>query len=501
MDIELNLDFWPKQAMAFETDATELLFGGASRGGKSHFARVALIVWCLDIANLMCTLIRKKNQDILDNHVYGPNGFSDLLAPLIAIGLAKVTQEAVSFYNGSRITFKHCQDERQFGTAQGIASHVLFVDEATQISENLIRTFRAWCTMPEEMKAKLPEKYKGRFPRIIYTANPIGESVGFFRRHFVKARAPYTMDPVDGFIRQYIPSRVQDNRSEDAAAAKGRLTGLLDAATAQALIEGDWDAPVGDFFPEWDEKNITDSFTPPKWWQRWRSFDWGNTEPFAAYWLCLSDGEQFEDEHGSLRRFPRGAIIVYKEWYGCDPAEPSKGIGLSNKEIARGILSRSEPKFENVTTLTDSLPFQRRGSEFLMSEEFGNEGCYLTQAATQRPQGWAEMRSYIKGIYLTPEDKERTPLLYVTTDCPYAIDYIPALPRHPLKSNDAAEYGESTHSCDAIRYGIFGRHRVVDKAQETFDPKKIWNPKLGNIPTFDECLKIINKSKESKSNW
>ena len=64
--IDLNIELYPKQEMMFHSSATEILFGGATRGGKSHGARMALIVWCLSIPNLQCVLIRKKFQDILD---------------------------------------------------------------------------------------------------------------------------------------------------------------------------------------------------------------------------------------------------------------------------------------------------------------------------------------------------------------------------------------------------------------------------------------------------
>lgn len=817
----IHWDLWPKQMEALETPATELLFGGASRGGKSHFARVALIVWCLAIPNLSCTLIRKKHQDILDNHVFGKNGFKDLLKVLIDRGEATVTQEAVSFKNGSRIVFKHCfagdteilttegpktiksllgkegyvnvapgvktpfrnvrktqsnapivkvifndgsscrctpdhrflttegwveaqnlkgkrcvtnkspllviqnksslessieytarknitavgagfiesfgnittdlflkttryitrtiiepiiklvisnclkcqsielctpigpslkqkpesillrdkkqqsngtqvqkgmsgissstiksniclgqrlreiaisvsnrmkletpasiavqnvgrpiierleslrsirlvrfvlksikrisidllqrvvwvvaisfkpkrcvsvaadgyedvycltapefecfplfnhvlthncQDERQFDSAQGVASNVLFIDEATQISEKLIRTFRGWCTITEEVKASLPEHLKGKFPRIIYTANPIGVSVGFFRRHFVKARAPGAIDYVDGFYRQYIPSRVQDNASEDAAAAKGRLTGLNDAALATALIEGDWDAPVGDFFPEWDDrKHVVDDFIPPKHWHRYRCFDWGTSEPFAVTWWCVSDGESFTDDSNRTRWYPRGARICYREWYGCQLDDPAKGSGLRNPEIASGILARSEPGFEKVVTLTDSLPFQDRGNEFNIAEIFANSGVILTQAALARPQGWSVLRGLLQGIWIDADDIERTPLIYCTRCCTYSIEYLPALPRHPTKPEDAAESGEATHISDTWRYSAMNRAVPFDIDKPDFDPRKSWTPTfLSNIPTFDRALEIIRKAKQPKSNW
>lgn len=515
--IPLNIEFWPKQAMAFNTDATEVLFGGATRGGKSHFLRASLVVWCLQIPQLQCTLIRKKYDDILENHVYGKNGFKDILAPLIAAKQATVTQHAVTFANGSRIVFKHCQDERQFESAQGVPSNVLAIDEATQIPERLIKTFRAWCTMPEEMKAALPPELKGKFPRIYYFANPIGTSLGYFRRHFVKARPKFSIEAADGFKRQFIPAFVQDNPSEDTEAAKGRVMGMHDAATAKALIEGDWDAPLGDFFPEWDEnRHVIPDFTPPDHWFRYRTFDWGSADPFCCYWFAISDGDLFEADIWQLRDgayvkehkrlwFPRGAKIIYREWYGCNPEDPSKGLGLRNADIARGIVERSPGAEErNLRTFTDSFPFADRGESEgqTIAKTFRDNGCTIERGDTSRVTGWAACRDALIGKVLDLETQFRYPMTYVQESCKFLREYIPALPRHPNEAKrheDAAESGEATHSCDSWRIGEMVLAPVRSKPIPTVDQVMTQIKEAIKPPTFDDAVKMIKQQKGRRS--
>jgi len=92
-EIALDLELWPKQLEAFTSRGTEILFGGASEGGKSHLARVILISACLAVPNLQCRLIRKKKSDILTNHVDGPRGYRVLLAPLLERRLVEITQD------------------------------------------------------------------------------------------------------------------------------------------------------------------------------------------------------------------------------------------------------------------------------------------------------------------------------------------------------------------------------------------------------------------------
>lgn len=476
MAVELNLGLWPRQVQAFETEATDLLFGGATEGGKSHFLRVAIICWCLEIPGLQCVLIRKKYEDILANHVEGRTGFRALLAPLIANGQVRLTDHDISFPRGSLVRFQHCQDERQFTSAQGTEVQLLCIDEATQISERLIRFFKLWVRMPEEMSATLPDKYKGRFPRIIYTANPIGVSVPYFRRNYVKARPPDSIELIEGFKRQYMLSRYTDNKSVNVEAHKGRLDGLGDERLARALDEGNWDALTGEFYPEWDEaRHVVTDFSPPAHWSRYRTFDWGTAEPFAVYWIAISDGESFYDQDGNRRWFPRGAMIVYNEWYGCDANDPAKGNRMRNEDIADGILARSEVGAQKVPTLTDSLPFQDRGGETI-AQVFERRGVILTQGDTSRVPGWSQLRSRLIGQEIDSNYLEldgtpkKLPMIYFCERCKYARDYIPALPRHPSegKKEDAAEHGEATHACDALRLACMA-HTVVRDRIETSD--------------------------------
>ena len=473
--VDLPIELWPKQIQALFTPAQELLFGGASEGGKSHFLRVALCVWCLEIPGLQCVLIRKKFDDILNNHLYGPNGFKAILGALADNKVVHITREAIRFKHPGKpesvIAFQHCQDERQFTSAQGVEKHVVAFDEATQISERLIRTFRLWCRMSDEFRATLPELWRDKFPKLVYTANPIGVSVGFFRRHFVKARPAGQIEKVGGFLRQYIPSRVIDNLSVDLEAHKGRMAEYGDKAVARALHEGDWDAPLGDFYPEWDEeRHVVPDFTPPAHWYRYRSFDWGSADPFAVYWVAVSDGEMFEADMWNVdqstgmmvkvRRklwFPRGSKVFYREWYGCDAENPAKGIGMRNNDIAKGILERSPNAEEkHVVTLTDSYVFPDRGEEGgqTIAKTFRDNGVVLTLGDTSRITGWATLRDALIGNQFDLSSPVRTPMVYFCECCKYARDYIPALPRHPNEAKrheDAAESGEATHACDAIR--------------------------------------------------
>ena len=468
--------------------ANEILFGGASEGGKSHLVRVALVIWCMAVPQLQCVLIRRKWTDILANHLEGPTGFRVLLAPIIALGQAKITREAIRFSNGSIILFVHCQDERQFDTAQGTEKHVLVVDEATQVSERLIRFFRTWCRVPKDWKESLPPEWRNTFPRILYTANPFGPSAPFFRRNFVKARAAMAIEDVEGFRRQYIPSRAEDNLSVDLALHKARLDGMHDPGLARALDVGDWDAPIGEFFPHWDEtRHVTPDFKPPRDWFKLMTFDWGSADPFCVLWWCVSDGQEFTDGQGRTRWFRRGALICYREWYGCDPKDPAKGCQMRNEDIAAGIKART---LEDTSGLivTDSLPFQDRGMSrdgkpYNIADVFSDAGCKLTMGNVARITGWTQLRDRLIG-------KDGDPLLLVTESCRFVRDYLPAIGRNPTNPEDAESDGEATHAADCVRYACTTRPIIKDQKPALPPP-----PKDGSICPAEILTKLKTQTK------
>jgi len=501
-DIRMQLDLWPRQRLAVKSEANEILFGGATEGGKSHLVRVLLIALCTSVPELQCVLIRKKYDDIIKNHVEGPTGFRVLLSDLVTKKLAKITRDGIRFlWNNALISFQHCQDERQFNSAQGVEKHVLVIDEATQISERLIRFFRGWVRMPEAFKEKVPKVWRFKLPLILYTANPIGVSVSYFKRHFVKARPEFAIEKVHGFRRQYIPSKAKDNKAIDMEAHEGRLAGFDDPAMRKALRDGDWDAPVGDFFPEYDEdRHVIPDMEPPAHWFRYRSFDWGTAEPFAVYWLAVSDGESFIDTYvdtdGATKQrkrwYPRGALIVYREWYGCAPDRPAEGLRMRNEDMAYGILARSlHPSEKNLSTVTDSLPFQDRGG-VTIAETFRNCGVPLTLGDTSRPPGWSQLRSRLIGKKIDSNDTALTPMIFITESCRYLRDYLPALPRHHLehKREDAAEHGEATHAPDAIRLACMARVFAKDADPPPFETKNIKAEM-----TVEQALKMIQRNK------
>ena len=456
--------FHPKQKLVWESTASEILFAGDTRAGKSYFVRRAYIVWCSQIPGLQCDIFRLHFDDVINENMDGETSFPVLLNQWQKDGLCKINQTEIVFWNESKISLEHCSDDLVLLKHRGIAKHVRTFGESTQILEHRIRALTGWVTMSEDMKSRVPEKWKGQFPKVFHVTNPDGISSGYYRRNFVDCCAPYTIRKVGQFQRQYIPAFLDDNPSENAEATKARIgEAFQDKAIQEALIATDktgvtnWHTGGGEFFTEWDlDRHVTPDFTPPHWWFRYRSMDIGWHEPTAIYWIAVSDGQAFKDHDGNERWYPRGSRIFYNEWYICNQEKPALGLQLSNEEIAKGILERTEHASKKAPTLTDSKPFQGTGGQ-TPAMEFQKHGVILTQVNTgpgSRVAGWSIMRSALIGKMIDGF-REKLPMVYFCECCKHAIDYIPALPRHPSegKKDDAAEHGEATHACDCFPAG------------------------------------------------
>ena len=467
--------------------------------------RVAFIVWCSRIPNFQCDIFRLNYDDVIAENMDGRYSFPDLLGAWEKDRLVQINKTEVLFWNGSKISLEHCGNDRVMQKHQGIPKHARCFGEATQIGATRMRWLRAWMTVTEEMKDKMPEyigdlypnlneeQLRDFFPKIIYATNPIGPSAGYFRRYFVKARPRYSLgyapEEDGGFLRQYIPAKVEDNPSEDKEATRRRVMGLGDQATADALLNEDWDAPVGDFFRDYDDvRHTIPDFDPPKHWFKYRTFDWGSSDPFCVQWWAVSDGNDFYSRDGNQLWVPRGSLVLYREWYGCSPLDPSKGSGLGNPQIAQGILERTTETTSGLT-LCDRLPFQERGvrkdgKQFKMCDEFQEHGVPLTLANVGRVYGCTQVRKRLQG-------KDGWPLIYFAQSCERTREYLPGVQQDPTNREAYVEDGEATHASDCVRYACATRPIVTDAPKN--EENHMIPKRDANSP--NELLRAIQASK------
>src|SRR5262245_2367616 len=129
--VDLSHTLHPRQWDAFDSRATELLYGGAAGGGKSFLMRICAIAWCEQIAGLQVYLFRRTRGDLAKNHVEGPKGFRALLVPWLVTGFCEIVADEIRFLNGARLFLCHCKDEKDVYKYQGAEIHALLIDELT----------------------------------------------------------------------------------------------------------------------------------------------------------------------------------------------------------------------------------------------------------------------------------------------------------------------------------------------------------------------------------
>lgn len=494
MSVDLSFDLYVKQMLVLTTSAQLILYGGAAGGGKSHIVRVASIDAALRYPGMQIYIFRRHHKDLILNHMLGPTGFPALLFDLITAKKAKIVDDEIRFYNGkngtlgSVIHLCHCQYEKDVENYRGAEIHFLIPEEATQFTEYQLRFLFSRVRMPADLKEIIPEEEQCKFPRILIPTNPGGASHNFIKVNYVDGKTPLEIwtqpEEEGGRTCIFIPAKLSDNPSIDPKQYRNALLGLKRPELIDAMLEGKWDIPMGTFFPEADDRvHFVKSFDIPKWWFKFRTFDWGSAAPFCVQWWAVSDG--------TIKPYPKGALICYREWYGCNPNDTKLGIGLSNSQIAEGILSRT-PKEEIIThTVTDSKPFQATGMSgkdlgSTPAKEMASLGVPLQKGVVNpgsRVLGWQQTRSRLI-------DR----MIFFFDTCHHSWRTLTEIQTDPKNVEDCDTTGED-HPVDCIGLACKAKPLIIEQ-------KKPEEKKYLTSANFQDILSMhlkIKKQTESQS--
>lgn len=471
--IEFRLQ--PKQGVAFNSPATEMLYGGAAGGGKSHLLRVCLIAWCLMIPGLQCYLFRRQFPDLWANHMDGPTSFPEMLGPLVGAGRVRINEnkKVIVFPRaGSGVTSMihlcHCQHAKNVLNYQGAEMHVLAIDEAGHFTESMYRYLRGRVRLGS---FAVPARWRDLFPRVVLSANPGGVGHVFLKRMFVDADEPLRvrrMLPVDGgMLRQYIPARLEDNPAMTAADPlyEHRLDGLGDKTLIASLRHGIWDVFAGqafDFRREGWPCHVCEPLPVPPDAELVMSFDWGFGKPFSIGWWWV-------DSDGRLYRFG--------EWYGCEAGRSDMGLRMADDDVALGIIEREKElgiwgqricRQAGHDSFNPKPRYEGGGQGPSTAVTFARHGLVLERAVVKRAVKWREFQSRLR-IPLDATTRKPTgelPMLLVYSTCRSFIEIIPSLPvdekTHEDVDTDAEDhiYDEAALACTYRPLGLSGGEPV-----------------------------------------
>jgi hypothetical protein len=458
--------------VAFRTPATELLYGGAAGGGKSHLMRSAAILWAAEIPGLQVYLFRRIREDLVKNHLEGPKGFRSLLAPWVASKFVQIVEDEIRFWNGSKIYLCHVKDEPDRYKYQGAEIHVLLIDELTHFTEVIYRFLRS---RVRAIGLNLPEQYKGRFPRILCGSNPGNIGHTWVKNFWIDGALDLQvreMPQSEGGMRhQFIAARLEDNPSliEDDPNYEDRLSGLGSKALVQAMRFGDWNVVEGMFFGEFEtHRHVIKPFRVPPHWTRFMSADWGSAVPFSIGWWAIVPDE-FENDlpafgadinEPNVPNLPRGSLVRYREWYGS-AAHNNTGLKLTAEEVAEGIVKREagEPRLDGRPRIAyrrmDPSAFKQDGGPSICERMAKPPYRIIWTRADNRRTGrlgamggWDMVRQRLKG------DGVRPAIFFFET----CVDAIRTFPLAQHDSANPEDIADCEDDClDEIRYACMSR--------------------------------------------
>tara|TARA_Y100000034_G_scaffold122165_1_gene167285 strand:+ start:3617 stop:4963 length:1347 start_codon:yes stop_codon:yes gene_type:complete len=275
-----------------ESDADEILYGGAAGGGKSE----ALLIEAMrDIAH-------PEYRGILFRRTYPELSMSliDRSRDLYGgRGRYNEAQHTWVFPSGARIVFAHIQRELDVKRYQSAAFAFIGFDELTSFTQ-----------YQYEYMASRNRNTARLFNRIRSATNPGGVGHSWVKTRFIDRLEPHR---VKWFVRrrgadveveegtpnarsrQFIPAKVSDNPSlTDADPGYVARLEALPEKEAQMLLEGRWDVAFeGLVYSEFDSmRNVIDPIPIPKEWMRFRAVDFGYNNPFVCQWWALSPDDE-----------------------------------------------------------------------------------------------------------------------------------------------------------------------------------------------------------------
>lgn len=253
----------------------------------------------------------------------------------------------------------------------------------------------------------------------------------------------------------FIPSKVEDNKvlCKNDPVYVAKLMSIKDPKLRAMWLDGDWDMVAGGFFDDvWEPHiHVLPMFHVPKEWDRVVGFDWGSAKPFAVVWFAVSNGDYI---HELKRELPKGALVMYREWYGCVKGEVDKGVRLDSKTVAKRILEIEQLHGEGDTIfdrIADPAIFKHDDGPSI-DEKMGEVGVVFRRGDNRRISGWDEMRGMLRHDPSTGDEA----MLFVLERCTETIRTVPVLFRDDNVPDDI-DTTQEDHIADAIRYVCMSR--------------------------------------------
>mgnify|MGYP002511358195 CR=1 FL=1 len=414
-----------KQELFLTAETKHIGFGGARGGGKSWSVRTKAKLLALNFAGIRILIVRRTYPELINNHI------NILRKDLLGIARYNDKDKVLKFSNGSTINFAYCDNDKDLDRLQGVEYDIIFLDEATQLSEYQMKTITACLRGVND------------FPkRVYYTCNPGGQGHGYIKRIFIDKRYEDGENPEDY---TFIQSLVTDNKALMAAQPDYiKQLEALPPKLREAWLYGRWDIFEGQFFEDFYDRpehymdrqwtHVIEPFEIPDSWKIYRSFDWGYNKPFSMAWYAVDYD---------------GVIYRILELYGCRDGEENEGVRWIDdkifEEIAR--IEREHPYLagKQIRGVADPAIWDASGTGLSTADVAAKHKVYFDKAKNERIPGWMQCH------YRLAFDDNGYPMMYVFDTCKAFIRTIPLLCYDPRKPEDL-DTTQEDHIADEVRY-------------------------------------------------
>ena len=317
---------------------------------------------------------------------------------------------------------------------QGTEVDVLFLDEATQLTEEEYDRFKT-CV-----------RGVNSFPKRVYlTCNPGGVGHSYVKRLFVDRAFRENENPADySFIRSLVTDNtaLMENDPEYI-----RQLQALPPKLRKAWLDGDWNIFEGQFFEEFKDApehygdrlytHVIAPFEIPPEWKIVRSFDFGFAKPFSCDWWAI-------DYEG------RAYLIL--QLYGCTDT-PNEGVKWHPDKIFSEIrrIEREHRwlKGKCIDGVADPSIWDASRGEAII-EAADRHFVYFAKGDNKRLPGWMQCH------YRLGFDETGRPMVYFFNTCKAAIRTLPLLQYDALDPEDL-NTAQEDHFADSFRYFCMSR--------------------------------------------
>jgi hypothetical protein len=400
----------------------DLLFGGASGGGKTRALTAEAIRCCVRYPGIRVGAFRRTYAELKES----------LLAELAELGYAgplgavwNGSDYELRFPNKSLIMFRYAETLKDATRRQGGQYQLLIFDERTLTPPDVISFLES------RLRSGRPE-----IPvlGIRSSANPGGAGHGAVKKRYITPTnyGKQVVTDERGRTVRFVPSKLGDNPHVNPEYAADLLA-LPDKLRA-AFLDGNWNVFAGQMYPELSrDRHVVDPFTLPKSWRRYNGIDWGHAKPWGVLWAAVDED---------------GRAWFYREAYQA---------GVGEAEQAQRILA-AEAEGEHVAVrYADDAMWATRGDAKPIAEVYAENGVHLTQANKgSRVTGWERLRSYLKDGPACPHHRAAgwtlCPMMHVFSTLTEFYRTLSDLPHATKGDPEDADTDGEDHLPDCARY-------------------------------------------------